>query len=752
MTQRRRENEDSVTFAIVRSKHLTQHVRDVENSLRMYDTTLSDSWQIRSLDMFTQGIYPRSDDGWLAACVPGHWQQIPELATHTGKVVYRCRFAYDDQRLADPQWPNQTRRWLRINGAFYYSRTYLNGVDVGSHEGYFVPYEREVSELLQTTNTLLIELDCPEERDKHNKRMITGVFSHWDCIDPKANPGGIWLPVELHASGPVRLSRARCLTMACDDRFAQIRFDLEVDAAEATTATLRFTFTPRTFTGTPQVITQRRALRAGTQDVGGLIKLDEPRLWWTHDLGRPDMYDVTVEVLLGDVVSDAQQFGFGVRRFELRGWVAYLNGVRFLVKGNNYPPGDMRIASMTRARYDDDLRLARECFMNMLRIHAHVDHPALYAAADAAGMLIWQDFPLQWLYSTHVLPEARRQVREMVRLLGSHPSVAVWCMHNEAVLIEDTADESLMARLRTYATGFGFTWNRDVMDTQLKEIVQADDTTRPVIRSSGEMDVPYLRRGTDGHAYFGWYRTYGSIDTAEVMQRRFPANMSFVTEFGAQSFPNLESSQRFIHEPLEETEITRLTERHGFQAEIMGHWIPWRQAESLAEVIDLSQDYQIFINRYYIDRLRSRKYRPTGGIVPFIFVDPYPAILWSVVDYWRVPKRSYYAMQMAFSPQYAFCLFHPRTYAVGEAVELPILAVNDAQQTAGGARLSAHLCAPDGTTLATTTRTLDLPADCLPIEVDRLRLIPTIHGRYTLELALTGVPHVVRHTYEIIVG
>ncbi|NTW01365.1 MAG: glycoside hydrolase [Oscillochloris sp.] len=713
----------------------------------MYYQTLSEGWQIRPLATFTQGIYPRDEDGWLPAIVPGHWQQIPALATHTGKTVYRCRFGFEQ-----PPATAQSRYWLRVNGAFYYSQAYLNGVDLGPREGYFAAYEHEIGGLLQADNTLLIEIDCPEERDKRGKRMITGVFSHWDCIDPQANPGGLWLPVELHQSGPARLSYARCLTVTCDERFAQIRFDLEIHAAQAATATLRFTFTPRTCAGETQIITQRRMLRAGKQEVGGLLKLHEPRLWWTHDLGRPDMYDVTVEVLLGDMVSDAQHFGFGVRRFELRGWEAHLNGVRFLVKGNNYPPGDMRIATMTRARCDEDLRLARECFMNMLRIHAHIDHPSFYEAADEAGMLLWQDFPLQWLYDQQILPEARRQVRAMTRLLGSHPSVAIWCMHNEAVLIEDTADESLAARLRTYVTGFGFSWNRDVMDTQLKEIVEADDPTRPAIRSSGEPDVPYLRKGTDGHAYFGWYRTYGTLDDAEVMQRRFPGNMSFVTEFGAQSLPNLESSRRFVPDPLTDEGITQLSTRHGFQAEIMDNWIAWRKADSLSELIELTQDYQIFINRYYIDRLRFYKYRPTGGIVPFIFVDPYPAILWSVVDYWRVPKRSYYAMRMTFSPQYAFCLFHPRTYAIGEAVELPLYVVNDAQHTAGGVRLTARLHNPSGSLIAETTRTLDLPADCLPIMVDRLRLTPTISGSYAIELELIGVLHEVRQVYEIEVG
>jgi beta-mannosidase len=225
--------------------------------------------------------------------------------------------------------------------------------------------------------------------------------------------------------------------------------------------------------------------------------------------------------------------------------------------------------------------------------------------------------------------------------------------------------------------------------------------------------------------------------------------MAFVTEFGAQSFPNLESSLRFMPGRLDEAEILRLEERHSFQGEILAHWVPWRELGSLAAIVERSQEYQIFINRYYIDRLRAHKYRPTGGIVPFLFVDPYPAVLWSVVDYWRVPKRSYWALRLAFSPQYAFCVFPPRAFAMGEAVELPLSVVNDARRAFHGARLEARLRDPDGATIAEVRRRVDLPADCLPIVADRLRLIPTRPGRYTLEISLDEVEHPMRQTYEI---
>ncbi|MFV9504416.1 MAG: glycoside hydrolase family 2 protein [Oscillochloridaceae bacterium umkhey_bin13] len=713
----------------------------------MHYQTLHDGWQIQPLTEFQHGLYGHDTTGWYPATVPGHWQEVPGLERHHGKAVYRCHFE------AHPA-PG-VRQWLRIGGIFYRARAYLNGADLGPHEGYFIPYEREITGMLlaEGPQQLLIEVDCPDEHNKLGKTLITGVFSHWDCLDPEANPGGIWLPVELHASGPLRLQHARLLTVACDERFAQIRFDLDLDASTAGPATIRLRFTPRTFEGEVQEFMQRRNLVAGPQNLGGLVKVREPRRWWTHDLGRPDLYDVTVEVLSDDgphdEVSDRYDLIFGIRTFELRRWIPYLNGVRFLVKGNNYPPGDMRIASMTSARYDHDLRLARDCHMNMLRVHAHVDHPALYAAADAQGILLWQDFPLQWVYDQAVLPEARRQARLMARLLGSHPSIAIWCMHNESFPIEDTADESLMAQIRTQIAALGYSWNRDVMDSQLKAVVEAEDSTRPVVRSSGEFHIPFLREGTDGHAYFGWYNNHGNLAQAEMMQRRFRGNMSFMTEFGAQSFPNLASSLRFMPDPLTDEAIVRLETRHGLQGTIMANWIPWRETRDLATIIKLSQDYQIFINRYYIDRLRDAKYSPTGGIIAFLFVDPHPAVLWSVVDYWREPKRSYQALRTAFSPQYAYCVFDPRDYAVGEAITLNLRAVNDARRTILGATLEARLHDPEGGLLAESRRQLDLQADCAPILVDRLRLTPTRPGTYSLSLHLSGVEHEVRHSYAI---
>ena len=70
-------------------------------------------------------------------------------------------------------------------------------------------------------------------------------------------------------------------------------------------------------------------------------------------------------------------------------------------------------------------------------MHAHVQSPHAYDAADAAGVLVFQDFPLQWFYDCghrdqpRLRRHAQRQIAEMAYLLHAHPSVVYYACHNE---------------------------------------------------------------------------------------------------------------------------------------------------------------------------------------------------------------------------------------------------------------------------------------------------------------------------------
>jgi len=573
--------------------------------------------------------------------------------------------------------------------------------------------------------------------------MITGVFSHWDCLDPKVNPGGVWLPVEVLESGPIYIKEPRLQTKALSQEKAQVSASLSLEAAEAGRARLRITFTPHNFSAPSQTFEREVELAPGSNQIEETVEIVEPRLWWSHDLGHPHLYRVAIELRNGRLLSDRLEFNIGLRTFEMRDWIAYLNGQRLFLKGSNYPPGDARPARMTYEAYRRDLRLAKEAHMNSLRIHAHIEHPAFYQAADEEGILLWQDFPLQWGYAKEVLPEALRQVEEMVRLLFNHPSITIWCMHNEPLWIAEGTEEIAGRRafwrwsfLRMLWSLFVYSWNREALDSRLKRRVERLDPSRFVVRSSGEWALPLWRAGTDGHHYYGWYPAAGPLSAFDNFRRRFPKNIRFVTEFGAQSFPNYESSLRFMEPDLTKIDWEHLEERHHLQKKNMEHWIDLEAYHDLPALIEATQGYQSEVNRFYIDRLRYHKYQPTGGVLAFLLLDSNPAIQWSIIDYWRVPKRSYYGMQKAFHPQYLLTLLEKDKYRVGEEVSVPIYIVNDGREGYERVEVTAEILAPQG---ARTTYLLfqsSLEADSLAKLVKMVRFRFPSPGERRLLLTL----------------
>ncbi len=703
-------------------------------------TEFATNWQMRPTDQFRAGVYAGADAVWIDCALPNQWQQHPLLTDYVGRMVYRTQFP----ALATPH----RRQWLRVNGVFYHCRPWLNGHDLGLHSGYFMPHEVEVTNLVTANNQLILEVYCPEEHDKVDKRLITGVFSHWDSMDSTRNPGGVWLPVELSESGPVRVRNVLLTTQSIATSHAEIRYRVQCDALQACSGVMQWRIAPHNFAGKIHEITTPVNLAAGQYEASGLFNIPDPVLWWSHDLGHPALYTVTATLLVDGALSDITEFQFGIRTFTMKNWIPYLNGQRFFMKGSNYAPTDVYLATVTPERCQIDIELARDCHMNILRIHGHVAHPALYAAADAAGVMLWQDFPLQWMYHRDILATAQTQVRQMVELLNNHPAIILWCMHNESYYMADTSDERLWSKLRTYFSVFVWNWNRNVLDASLQQIVATVDPSRPTVRSSGEYAVPLIHAGTDAHFYYGWYNIYGELAAWQKIIDLFPQNSRFVTEFGAQSFPNYASAIKFMAADLKKIDWATLQRKHSFQPEMLGNWLDWRSAPDLQSLIEMTQDYQIAIHRHYIDRLRMRKYRPTGGILPFMFNDANPAISWSIVDYWRVPKRSYAAMQLAFRPQYIFCVLPQTTIAQGVTIDIPISVVNDAHASVP-VECRIRLLDPHGEVLAHHHMQRTLPADCMALQIEELRLTPQLTGTYCVELHLQSADDEMTQTYPI---
>jgi beta-mannosidase len=689
---------------------------------------LSGPWELLPVEEFTDH-YP-TDAAWHQQELPGHWQELTALEQHTGKMVYRKTFDWAPT-LGGPTG----KLFLRLSGVFYRYHLKLNGIAIGDGEGYFFPQEFDITEVLKPQNELVIEVDSPVERSKLDKETITGVFAHWDALSSyKYNPGGVWLPVEIVLHPDVHIKRALIQLESFDQETAHIGVRLDLKVAAKTQANWRVTFTPHNFEGEAREFQGEIALAEGEYGWQQAIALAPYKLWWTHDTGFPHLYKVEV-VLEGAIDHPVHWEGItGLRTWSFENFIGRLNGQRLYLKGSNYPPGDARLGTMNRERAALDMRLAKDAHMNMLRIHAHVDHPAIYAEADAFGIVLWQDFPFQWLYARKILPQALRQCQEMVRLLYNHPSIVIWCMHNEPLYVVDTSKEPFFRRMRTYTSLF-YTWNRDVMGKQTTRAVENLDKHRTVIRASGELWVPGLLDGTDGHYYFGWYMSYGPKRWFDFWRKVFKRNLRFVTEFGAQSFPNYDNSRKFLPDDLRGSDWKFLLDHYLLQWDLMNLWIDTRSMD-LADLVRRTQAYQSEINRYYVDRLRFYKYKPNGGFLNFMYMDSQPCVSWSIIDYWREPKASYYAYKQALSPQYVFSLTPTDHYKSGKRYQLPIYVVND-EHKPKPVQILVRLLDPDGQTLYEQGHALTLGPDCEAHPMGAVTFCPKRAGQYKLVLALS---------------
>lgn len=608
---------------------------------------------------------------------PGQWH-THGLLGHEGQALHGLDFEAPTRS----GWP-----FLCFDGVDYLADVVLNDRPVGSHEGYFQPFALDVSEALRPgPNALRVTVSSPREEAgpvwPYRKQLIKGIFNHHDCrpgawhpdAGQTGNTGGIW--------GDVRLE------WRADPHLVSVRATTHLVAGRATVVVALTARRRAPGQATPLSVVLRDAAGAvvgathGELAVGQgratlAFHVEAPELWWSWDFGDQPLY--TLEVRLGDDHL-AQPLGF--RTIAEEGGIWRLNGQRVFLRGTNIIPAQW-LSTYTTAQIAEDVRLMVAAGINIVRVHAHVTRPEFYAACDRAGLMVWQDFALQWSYSESAAfaANASQQIGEMVRQLRAHPAIVAWCCHNEPVGQEATLDPLLVAA------------------------VQAEDGSR-VLRSHSDFRE---------HPYPGWY--YGDRASFEALP-----GAPLVTEFGAQALPSEETLATFLApEALWPPDWERWA-YHDFQYE-QTVWIAGIAPHdgtggaalgTLADFVARSQAYQAAMLEDAIDHYRRARYQPIGGVFQFMFVDGWPAITWSVVDHLRRPKAGYAALKRAFAPVWLSLRMPTRVHRAGLPLTPDVRVVNDRKHGLEGLTIAFALAGPAGEPLGSWTHgPFDLAADTL---------------------------------------
>ncbi len=580
--------------------------------------------------------------------LPVNWE-LAGLHNYSGAVWFIKSFKYHA--------PGELEI-LEFSGVDYFADVWLNDHCLGNHEGYFQSFYFDASSALKKgENLLVVKVTSPYEEPgtvwPYRKKLIKGIFNHHDCrpgawsyeFGQDQNTGGIWNDVTLYSVSNVYTLDPRISTSFDPDlgkAVVNVTIPFYRKSGEPQKETIEVTVYSEK--GKKLKIKENILLGGDKGEIFFSFLINDPRLWWSWDLGEPYLYWMNIECRRFSI----KDISFGIRDVRLNSKNEfYLNGKRLFLRGTNVIPTQF-LSELNEEKIHEQVSIIKEANINIIRMHAHVNRSEYYDECDRQGILVWQDFALQWTYdeSMDFTANAVSQIKDMVKLHYNHPSIVFWCCHNEPGKQTET------------------------LDPLLYEAVKSNDRSR-IIR---------LASNYEEHPYDGWY--WGS-------KEHFAAKPMgpLVTEFGAQALPELKSLKKIIPGKDLDNPAAESWAYHDFQYEQTFNVAEVDRGKNVKEFIYNSQEYQSDLLKTAIDFYRRGKNSDITGIFQFMFIDCWPSITWSVVDYFGVKKKGYSALQKAFQPLYISVNIRQKKYFAGQKLKIDYWIINDYHKVYESCRL-----------------------------------------------------------------
>jgi len=604
---------------------------------------------------------------------------------------------------------------LVFEGTSYEGEVWLNGQRLGALKGMLNPRAFEVSRLLAhgQENTVAVRLVAtPDAASTKLTRGLTfrtprdQLYSiaqsmyGWDW-GPYGVPVGIWQPVKLRVSGPLRVEHPYVRTAILAAARARCGVDLDVrnlSGAELA-GTLRGAVFEKGSRRAVAAVEQPLRLAAGEARTVHLdLEVRNPKLWWPNGMGPQNLYVLEASLLTDGHESERQTTQFGIRELKLvendrvgeflktmkenlgdshhlgnvvgsYPWTFQINGKKMFAKGGNWIPAD-QLLRLGRDRYQRLLSLARDSHFNLLRVWGGglYETDDFYQLCDEYGILAWQEFLSNRNFSKIDRDSFLDGAESAIWRLRNHPSLTFWCGGNEF----DPDDQGSKAVI-------------DALDALLKR----RDPQREFHRAS-----PYLG---DDHYWGVWHHK----EPYTAYRKLRP----FRSEAGLNAPPVLENYLKFTPEslrwPLDATYIEYRGEsnpRFAHLDKLLHYANQFGESATLEELIRKSQLYQALGNEFDMEYCRSNKFRNSGFLV-WQYNDIWPAVSWATVDWYGTPKPAYYFQKRASRPVHLAVDFERYLWEPGETFTADLYLLNDTEAGVRDARFTARLLDVTGKTL-----------------------------------------------------
>jgi beta-glucuronidase len=331
--------------------------------------------------------------------VPGDWNtQRESLLFYEGSVWYKRSFDYAK--------PLKSRLFLHFGACNYFAAVYLNGEELGEHEGGFTPFDFEITDRVRAKgNFLVLRINNTRGKDQ-----VPTVNTDW------WNYGGITRPVTL---------------VEVPETFVQDYFiQLEKGSTHQIKGWLQFNG-PKLQQNVTIRIPEAGLSKTFQTDVRGRgeFSFSADLTLWSPE--NPKLYNV-------EITSETDQITdrIGFRSIEVRGTDILLNGKPIFLRGISvHEEAPLRSG---RAWSEDDARTllgwAKELGCNFVRLAHYPHNEAMLRMADQMGVLVWGEVPVYWTIqweNPQTLRNAENQLNTMIARDHNRAALIIYSVANE---------------------------------------------------------------------------------------------------------------------------------------------------------------------------------------------------------------------------------------------------------------------------------------------------------------------------------
>lgn len=698
--------------------------------------TLDKNWQIQSAAKVAESgkeisavnyVTPQ----WYPARVPG-----TVMASLVEAGVYKDVFFHNNMEhisttpFKDPWWHRTTFELpamkegqvvqLLFNGVNYRAAIWVNGTQVAADtvRGGFRRFIFDIGSLVHTgKNALAVKITAPGPGEP------TLGFVDWNPAPPDKNMG-IWRDVQLLLSGPVAISSP----------FVRSEVDTAtLKRASVTVSTVLSNPTGGPVTGTLEGtiegnirISQKITLSAhSTKEVVFApadypqLQISNPRLWWTRDLGKPELYNLALQFRTGNTVTDIRKVRFGIRQVSdyineagHRGYI--LNGKKLLIRGGGWT--DPMLLNATPRYERAGIDYAVQMNLNTIRMEGFWgNNEHLYDLCDEKGIFIMVGWSAHWEWDNYmgspadeyggiITPEqqyiAAQSWKDQVSWLRNHPSVFVW-VYGSDKLPRPALEQQYLAILRE-------------CDPSRPSLSSAHDNTSSVSGPAAvKMRGPYDYVPPDY-----WY-----IDD------RNGGAFGFNTETGpGPQVPVLESLRKMIPAdslwPVSNAWMYHAARGEFHNLDYYNNAIEKRLGKpvSLEDYLRKAQYINYEGMRAMLEAFTANRPAATG-IIQWMYNSSWPKLWWQLYDYYLLPTGAFYGARKAGEPLHISWNYGRKGVDV----------INNTAVVTGRQKAIIHVL---DTALHTIYKTDTLLSGILPQDAARLPALPVTPANLTWYLDL----------------